>query len=423
MGQSRTPAEDWRQRLAFLGLGDEDLTHLERLRPLIEDQADGLVSAFYRHLLSFEPARALLRDPEVKERLLEKQREYLLSLSGPKLDEDYELERRLIGGAHMRVGVEPRWYLGAYAHYASLLIPLIREAFKPEPAKAEATTVSLIKLLLLDAQLAMETYIERREEQLEHLNRELTAAARDLERAYRDRDSQLRETTERVQAAEELASVATIVAGLAHEIGTPMGVIRGHAELLESSVTDERGRWRLETIREQIDRIASIIQTLLKLARPRATEHALVDLGRVIEDSLAFLSEKFRHRSIQIESELPDGVSVLGDAEKLQQLFLNLFLNSVDAMGEGGTLRVRLMARDEGGGEVSVRDSGGGIDPGALEHVFDPFYTSKAAGKGSGLGLTVCRRIARDHGGTIEVSSEPADGTEFRIVFPRPSPS
>ncbi len=409
---------DRETRLAFLEWGAEDAENLRQLRPVLEKNADGFVSAFYRHLLSFEETHRLLADHDVKERLLTKQREYLLSLSEPVLDDAHFAGRIAIGAMHQRVGLEPRWYLGAYSLYQRLLVPLICEHFRTNLALAERIVVSLHKRLMLDAQLAMEAYISGREERLSFLNRELAGATRDLERRYASEHEQLRETTQRARAAEELASIATIIAGLAHEIGTPMGVIQGHAELLESSVSDERGRHRLRTIREQIERISQIIQTLLNMARPHEKEHRPVELTGIVRETVAFLSEKLRVHGITAELELPARVGMLGDHDKLQQLFINLVLNAIDASSDGGRIAISVSPADDGHVAVRVRDDGHGMAPDIAARVFEPFFTTKPAGRGSGLGLVVAKGIVSDHGGTISVTSAPGRGTQFSLTFP-----
>jgi signal transduction histidine kinase len=410
--------EDLQLRLDFLGFTDEDREALAALRPLVEKNADEFVGAFYRHLLSFEGTRSLLSDPEVKEKLLQKQREYLLSLTAPDLTGRYVAERMRIGDTHERVRLEPRWYLGSYALYSSLLLPLICEHYKADPVRAERTISSLYKILMLDAQLAMEAYIGRRERQLEYLTRELAAQSRDLERSYEEQGSELRQTTERARAAEQLASIGTLVAGLAHEIGTPMGVIQGHAEMLESSVSDERGQWRLETIREQIDRISGIIQTLLNIARPQAPERASVELVETIQGCLDFLGERLKRNNVEVETDFAVHAKLEGDRQKLQQVFLNLFLNAVDAMPDGGTLSVRVDAEEEQHAEVRIGDSGAGMPQAVLDRVFEPFFSTKPAGRGSGLGLMVVQGIIQEHGGQITAESAEGQGTEFRIVLP-----
>ena len=410
------------RQLDYFELSESDLDLLKRLRPLLEKHADALVAAFYRHLLSFDTTRRLLADPAVKDRLLHKQRAYLLSLAGPEIDEAYVAGRRRIGEVHERIGLEPRWYLGAYALYSSLLTPLVCEEMARDPEGAECTLAALHKLLLFDAQIAMETYIERRERDLEYLNRELSRTGSRLARDYEAQTAELRRTRERASAAERLASLGTIVAGLAHEIGTPMGVIQGHAKLLESSVQGEKAQWRLHTIREQVDRISRIIQGLLNIARPGRKTRAPVALDALLDGTLAFLSEKFEARGVEVMRSYQEAAPALGDPERLQQLFLNLFLNAADAMPGGGKLRVGLRPASVGEVEVCVADTGAGIAAGDLPHIFDPFFTSKPAGEGSGLGLAVAQGIVADHGGIIELASEMGRGTQFRIVLPAKIP-
>ena len=411
---------DLEERLVFLDLRPSDVECLSELRPLLEDRAPAFVAAFYQRLLSSAPTRKLLKDPEVKKRLLEKQREYLLSLAGPTLDDAYFRERQRIGETHARVGLEPRWYLGAYALYLSLLTPLVYETHRDDSEKSAATLTALQKLLFLDAQIAMEAYIDRQQHQLEYLSEELAKEGRRLARDYDDQTAALVHTEDRARAAEELASVATLVAGLAHEIGTPMGVIQGHAKLLESAVSGEDAAWRLRTIQEQVSRISKIIQTLLNIARPGKTRHVPVDLAALIRTTFSFLEDKFSRRGIRAESAGGTIPSVLGDAERLQQVLLNLFLNAADAMPGGGDLRVEFGTTDDGEIEVRVSDSGHGIPERDLDRIFEPFFTSKDASEGNGLGLMVAKGIVTDHGGGLSVTSVEGQGTEFRIRLPNP---
>jgi len=416
---TRDAGEEIATRLGFLGLDGEELELLAELLPVLEARADGLVAAFYRHLLSFDATRAFLVEPDVKKRLLISQREYLLSLAEPKVDEHYLADRMRIGETHERIGLEPRWYLGAYALYFNLLVPLIRDELAHDLDRCERTVGALMKRLMLDAQLAMEAYIACHDRQLAHLNRELAEASRALTRTLGDRDQELRQTNRRARAAEDLASVATLVTGLAHEIGTPMGVISGHAEALEPLVSDEKGRWRLRTIREQVERISRIIQALLNMARPRQTVREPVALEPLLDTTLSFLNVKLRRRNVTVERDYEPTPFVLGDAEKLQQLFLNLALNAADAMQNGGgILRISLHPLDDATVELVFADSGPGIAPGEIAQIFDPFFTTKPAGQGSGLGLVVAEGIVRDHGGQIEAESPAAGGATFRIHLP-----
>ena len=413
-------ARDLSQRLSYLGLEEADRALLADLRPLLEEHADDFVAAFYRHLLAFGPTRRLLRDPTVKERLLGKQREYFLSLAGPTIDAEYLASRRRIGEVHQRVGLEPRWYLGAYAFYLSLLTPRVFEAYSGEPDRAANTMMALQKLLNLDAQVAMEAYMTAHERELEYLTQELAKEGRRLERDYEDQRGELRRTLERAKAAEELASIATLAAGLAHEIGTPMGVIQGHAKMLEPAVSGDAAQWRLKTIQEQIARISKIIQTLLNLARPGRARRSPLSLESLLHSTLSFISEKLARCGIEVKRTFEAVPSIVGDDERLQQLFLNLFLNAADAMPDGGELRVSLRESEDGEAEVRVADTGSGIPEADLTRIFEPFFTTKEVGQGNGLGLMVAQGIASDHGGSIEVENVEDGGTEFRVLFPLP---
>ncbi|HTO68276.1 MAG TPA: protoglobin domain-containing protein [Myxococcota bacterium] len=411
--------QDREIRLAFFELGPRDREHLALLRPLLEKHADAFVANFYRHLLSFEGTRSLLAEPEVKDRLLVKQREYLLSLMDPPLDMDYFRQRLAIGATHVRVGLAPRYYLGAYSLYFRLLVPAILEHWQRDLPLAEAIILSLQKVLMLDMSVAMESYIARREERLNFQNQELASASLEAERRWEVEHALSREATARARAAENLASLATIVAGLAHEIGTPMSVIQGHAELLESSVESDRGKRQLRTIREQIERISHIIHTLLNMARPDDRLDAQLDLAQILRDTLAFLGEKLRAHAVEVELDAPGPARVRGNADKLQQVFINLVLNSVDAMPDGGRLSVRLRPAGDDAFEVQLADTGCGMPVETQSRVFEPFFSTKEPGRGSGLGLSVVKGIVSDHGGSISLASAVGRGTEFRLRFPR----
>jgi signal transduction histidine kinase len=156
---------------------------------------------------------------------------------------------------------------------------------------------------------------------------------------------------------------------------------------------------------------------LLNMARPRRSRRQPVALEPLLETTLSFLSEKLARGRVEVVRELRPVRSVVGDPERLQQLFLNLFLNAADAMPDGGRLRVGL-AEEEGEVVARVADTGVGIPEADLERIFDPFFTTKTAGEGNGLGLMVCRGIVGDHGGSIEATSAPAEGSEFVIRLP-----
>ena len=174
-------------------------------------------------------------------------------------------------------------------------------------------------------------------------------------------DQALHASEARARAAEDLASIAELASGLAHEIGTPMNIILGYARMLEGSSITDKERERAQMICEQTKRVAKLIQTLLNLAHPRPTQHVPVELSDIIEESLGFVKEKLRIHGITVERKFDDTPAIRGDPEKLQQLFLNFFINAVDAMPNGGALRVSLVRGGTGEVQVRVADTGTGI--------------------------------------------------------------
>lgn len=227
-----------------------------------------------------------------------------------------------------------------------------------------------------------------------------------------------REAERRARRLEALASISTLTAGIAHDVGAPMTAILGYAEMLEKSLSDEKNRRRAQIIIEQIHRISELVQALLNMARPGERGFVSLDLSKILEASLEFYREKLRAHGVVVERSIDSVPDVAGDPDRLQQLFLNLIINAVDAMPKGGTLRIVLTNPDAEVVEVRVRDSGTGIDPEKVDRVFEPFYTTKERGQGTGLGLVVAKAIIDEHSGEIAVDSEVGGGTEFVIRFP-----
>jgi signal transduction histidine kinase len=226
-------------------------------------------------------------------------------------------------------------------------------------------------------------------------------------------DQALHESEARARAAEDLASIAELASGLAHEIGTPMNIILGYARMLEGTLVTDKERERAQMICEQTKRVAKLIQTLLNLAHPRPSD--------TLEEALGFVKEKLRIHGIVVERKFDDTPAIRGDPEKLQQLFLNFFINAVDAMPDGGVLRVSIVRGDSSEVQVRVADTGIGISSETIGKIFEPFHTTKPRGKGSGLGLAVSKNIALEHQARIEVTSQVGNGTEFTIRFPEDS--
>ncbi len=226
--------------------------------------------------------------------------------------------------------------------------------------------------------------------------------------------------------AEKLSSIGLLAAGVAHEVNTPLAVISSYAQMLTKQINgDAKLSALLEKITRQTFRASEIVNNLLNFSRTSATEFTDVSLNRIISETLTLLEHQFKTSRIKVETELYDNLPTIhGNPGKLQQVFLNLFLNAKDAMaGGGGTLRV---ATSNGTSVlVSIADTGTGIAPEHINKIYDPFFTTKTApregqSRGTGLGLSVTYGIIQEHAGKIRVESQPGKqkGTVFHLEFP-----
>ena len=228
------------------------------------------------------------------------------------------------------------------------------------------------------------------------------------------------ELERRLVQADKLSSVGLLAAGVAHEVNTPLAVISTYAQMLAKQVSgDEQKSRLLEKIAKQTFRASEIVNSLLNFSRTSPTAFDEVDLNRVIQDSLVLIEHQVQKAGIKVQLDLEEQIpSIKGNSGKLQQVFLNLFLNARDAMGTGGTLTVRTRCQADTVG-IDVADTGHGIQPENLNRIFDPFFTTKMIRKGTGLGLSVSYGIVLEHGGSIEVDSQPGEGARFHLSFPR----
>ena len=233
-------------------------------------------------------------------------------------------------------------------------------------------------------------------------------------RAYED----LRQAQEQLLQSEKMSAVGQLVSGVAHELNNPLTAILGYAQLLESEGMGDRGRDYVAKLQRQAQRSQRLVQNLLSFARRRKPSKALVDPRQIVEDTLALRDYDLRLNNIAVECNFePEIPGIIGDAHQLEQVFLNIINNAVDAMlevGRQGKLWVGV-ASDAERVIVEFRDSGPGMkDP---TRVFDPFYTTKPLGKGTGLGLSICYGILKEHGGEIVAANHPEGGACFQIFL------
>src|SRR5215831_10843990 len=227
--------------------------------------------------------------------------------------------------------------------------------------------------------------------------------------------------------AEKLAAMGQMLAGVAHELNNPLTAILGGSELLrDRQGVDENTKRQLEMTHRQARRAARIVQNLLEFSRPASPQKKPLDLNVVVDRTLQLHDHSLRRNNVEVEFHLVPGFPlIVGDANQLIQIFLNLVSNAEQAIREvrpSGRIQIRL---SHAGNRVfaTVQDDGVGIKPEALPKLFDPFFTTKRPGGGTGLGLSICMSIVREHGGNIEASSLPAGGAAFTVSLPIAQPA
>src|SRR5579863_3047977 len=223
--------------------------------------------------------------------------------------------------------------------------------------------------------------------------------------------------------ADKLSSIGLLAAGVAHEVNTPLAVISSYAQMLSKQLqTDPQKGGLLDKITRQTFRASEIVNNLLNFSRTSAAEFAEVDVNKIILDTLSLLEHQFKTTKVLVQDELASHLPMIqGNAGRLQQVFLNLFLNAKDAMPGGGTLRVATSNGD--GVSVVISDTGTGIAQEHIQRIYDPFFTTKTSPqenqrRGTGLGLSVTYGIIQEHAGKIRVESSPDAGTTFFLEFP-----
>ncbi|MGH9583734.1 MAG: ATP-binding protein, partial [Bryobacteraceae bacterium] len=223
----------------------------------------------------------------------------------------------------------------------------------------------------------------------------------------------------RLVQADKLSSIGLLAAGVAHEVNTPLAVISTYAQMLAKQVSgDDRQSKLLEKIAKQTFRASEIVNSLLNFSRTSPTEFAEVDLNRIVRETASLVEHQFQNTGIATRLALADNLALVrGNPGKLRQVFLNLFLNARDAMPEGGSVSVRTWS-EHGFAHIEIADTGQGIAPENLARIYDPFFTTKGAKKGTGFGLSITYGIVQEHNGIIEVDSRVGCGTCFRLEFP-----
>lgn len=257
-------------------------------------------------------------------------------------------------------------------------------------------------------------YQKRLEERVQEATVELAERNTQLEEA----NAALFEIQRELTKFERLAASGQMAAQFAHEVGTPLNLISGHVQLLAARTEDQKTRERLDLISSQIARIERIVRGMLDATRRPQPQLETTDLTALLQRIFEITAPTLAAHQVELITEFDEKIpAIRGDGEQLQQVFINLINNSLDAMPDGGQLFFTASANN-GHVEIVCRDTGEGIGDEIKPRIFDPLFTTKLRGRGSGLGLTVVQQIIREHGGAIEVESGAGQGAEFRIRFP-----
>jgi two-component system, NtrC family, sensor kinase len=266
--------------------------------------------------------------------------------------------------------------------------------------------------------------VQERDAQLRQLNEALNQRVEERALKLQDANRQLETTTKQLVMSEKLAAIGEITAGVAHEINNPIAVMQGNLEVIRELMGSkaETAKTEFRLIDEQMHRISEIVTRLLQFAKPHEyagySEH--YDVAGIISDTLPLAQHLLKKTTITVEKEYRASRLINMNRTELQQVLVNLIVNAIHAMPNGGRLTLRTFDRDESGRRgvvIEVADTGSGMATDVLQRIFDPFFTTKRR-KGTGLGLSISQMLLARQGGRISVESEPGKGTTFSVWLP-----
>jgi signal transduction histidine kinase/CheY-like chemotaxis protein len=297
-----------------------------------------------------------------------------------------------------------------------------RSAFLSRLVNDGAVTDYLLRLRRRDGESVWVEVTARADRVGRTANIRVDALLRDVSERKR-LDDQSRDLNQQLLQAEKMAALGQTISGVAHELNNPLSTILSWGERLAEKATDDTTKRGLEVMLSEAERAARIVRNLLTFARKRQSPRSLIDLNRVVKETMALRPYEQRTINIEVLTALAAGLPpVFADAHQIQQVLLNLVINAEQAMltaNGRGSLVIRTWHDAEHEGVVlQVSDDGPGISPEVKPKIFDPFFTTKETGKGTGLGLTVAYAIVQEHGGSIRVDSSPDGGASFTVELP-----
>lgn len=378
---------------SYVGFTDADARRLRRLGPVVEPYIEGVVVAFYDALMAHPRARGVFEGPEQILRLRRALQVWLRELFCGAYDQAYLESRRRIGRAHVDVGLLPQFMFGAM----NLIRSEFTEVFLGQEARA-------LEQILEDGEGGKEAVVS--------LGRILDIELTIMLQSYWD-----------VLMKQKLEIPAALATGLAHEVRNPLNAISLQMTLLErklrgAQVASEVYEPVVEAVRAELRRIQGLNAEILDFAKPVVIEYTRTDLGELIDELKRSHQLTLDAGDVRMSVEKRGNLVLDCDRDRLTQVFVNLLTNAVEAMAEGGEIRVELEERPRGV-VVEFADTGEGMPPSQRQQAFDLFYTSKAAG--TGIGLPIARKIVEAHGGSMDLISRPGEGTIFTIYLPVPA--
>ncbi len=268
---------------------------------------------------------------------------------------------------------------------------------------------------------------DRMIQDLKKAHQEISSWNIELEKKVEERTWKLQMAKEQLLQSEKMASLGVLASSVAHEINNPLQGILNYIKLMLKIISKNKAnsdrlqdfKSYLHLMGDEIERLGDMVKNLLVFSRQSKPEIRKADVNAIIRNSLVLLENKVRLQNIEVNLDLQEEISsIYCDFNQIQQTMLALIINAIEAMPEGGKIFTATRCLEDGGVEVTIRDTGAGIPREHLKNIFDPFFTTKESAKSTGLGLFVAYGIIQDHNGTIEVDSEVGEGTTFRITLP-----
>jgi len=391
----------------------EGIAYLQKIDSLVEELADDIVRVTDQQ--SFEKFRQTLRDYEQTMRAYES--------SGQAISNDDEIRQR--GKSLLDFSERLRTTKRQRIHKAIVQTLLLPFAFLIICLLLMLLVIILISLGLLRPLGALQTTIQRvakgdyRPTIYEGLHTDEISA---LIGAFNRMAQELEANQEHLLQARKMAALGTFTAGIAHELNNPINNIYLTAETYMeeySSGMNGEAREMMRDILVQAERASDIVRNLLDFSRTERPAFASLEAREIVNRTVALVKNQIMLAGIKLELDLPESLPpVRGNLRKLQQVFMNLLLNAIQAMPNGGAINIKVAAAPLEQVRFDIRDTGVGIEAKDLEHIFEPFFTTKSVGRGTGLGLAAAYAIVKKHGGHIEVASEVGVGTDFAVFLP-----